>query len=156
MMKVAAAKRGRTFVIRLYDGEIVHQCIERFAAAEGIRAATLRVVGGVGAGTRLVVGPADGRASPITPMEHRLDEPHEATGVGTLFPDEEGRPVVRMHMACGRGMTTVTGCIRRGVVVWKVLEVVLDELLETRGVRVFDPASGFAMLDPDPGREALA
>ena len=39
----------------------------------------------------LVVGPEDGSASPVTPMQRLLDNVHEIAGVGTLFPDEEGR-----------------------------------------------------------------
>jgi predicted DNA-binding protein with PD1-like motif len=147
-MKYSEAERGRVFVIRLEDGDVVHEAIEQFAREKGIRAASLIVVGGADGDSRLVVGPEEGRASPVVPMEHRLDDVHEVAGVGTLFPDEEGHPVLHMHMACGRKGSAVTGCVRRGVRAWHVMEVVLCELVNTTGTRVRDAGTGFALLEP--------
>ena len=67
---------------------------------------------------------------------------------GTIFPDETGHPVLHMHMACGRKGKTATGCIRSGVKTWQMMEVILVELVDTQGVRVPDPATGFKMLEP--------
>lgn len=147
-MKYSEAGRGRVFVIRLEDGDILHEEIERFVAEKGIRAATLTAVGGVDAGSRLIVGPEEGRVEPVVPMELVLDNVYEATGSGTLFPDEEGAPVLHMHMACGREDRTVTGCVRRGVKVWHVLEIVLTELTESSAVRRYDSVTGFKLLNP--------
>ena len=147
-MKYVQAKLGRVFVLRLEEGEILHECVERFAREQGLTAAALIAAGGVGAGSRLVVGPADGQARPIDPLELLLGDVHEAAGVGTLFPDETGKPVLHMHTACGRDGETRTGCVRRGVQVWQVLEIVLFELTGTDAKRVFDPEVGFAKLEP--------
>jgi predicted DNA-binding protein with PD1-like motif len=147
-MKVCEARQGRTFVIRLEDGEILHESIERFARENGVTAAALIVVGGADAGSRLVVGPEDGRASPVAPMEHALDGVHEITGSGTLFPDDTGTPVLHLHASCGRKSRAVTGCVRAGVQTWQVLEVVLFELLDCPAVRRPDPATGFKLLQP--------
>lgn len=147
-MKYSEAKQGRIFVIRLEDGDIVHEEIEKFAREKKITAAAMIVVGGADKGSKLVVGPEDGGARPVTPMTHILDNVHEITGSGTLFPDEEGNPIVHMHMACGRKTDTVTGCIRGGVNVWQVMEIVLFELVDTTGKRVMDPATGFKLLHP--------
>ena len=84
-MKVSEAKMGRVFVIRLEDGDILH---------------------------------------------------------------EEGNPILHMHLACGRGDQTITGCVRRGVKVWHVLEIILTELTGTRAVRRPDTATGFNLLSP--------
>ncbi|MGA1840054.1 MAG: PPC domain-containing DNA-binding protein, partial [bacterium] len=81
-------------------------------------------------------------------MEHILKNVHEITGTGTLFPDEAGNPVLHMHMACGRKSSTVTGCVRKGVKVWFIMEVILFELIESTGVRAFDPETGFNLLEP--------
>jgi predicted DNA-binding protein with PD1-like motif len=51
-------------------------------------------------------------------------------------------------MACGRNAETVTGCIRRGVKVWQVMEVIVFELIDTTGKRVFEPDTGFELLHP--------
>ena len=147
-MKYSEAKQGRIFVIRLEDGDIVHDEIERFASEKSIRAAGLIIVGGADKESKFVVGPEEGRATPVVPMEHVLDEVHEIAGVGTLFPDDEGNPVLHMHMACGRKSSTVTGCIREGVRVWHVMEVILFELADTTGIRTHDSETGFKLLQP--------
>ena len=147
-MKYSSAQQGRVFVIRLENGDIVHEEIERLARRESITAATVVIVGGAERGSKLIVGPEDGRARPVTPMEHTLPDVHEVAGVGTLFPDEDGTPVLHMHMACGRTAETITGCVRAGVRVWEVMEAVLFELVDTTGKRVFDPSTGFKLLQP--------
>ena len=101
-MKYSQAKQGRIFIIRLEDGDIVHEEIERFAKEKSINAAALIIVGGADEGSKLIVGPKHGRAVPILPMEHILDNVHEIAGTGTLFPDEDGNPALHMHMTCGR------------------------------------------------------
>ncbi len=152
-MKSAQAQLGRVFVLRLEEGEILHECVERFAREQGLTAAALIAVGGVGAGSRLVVGPADGQARPIDPMELLLTNVHEAAGVGTLFPDEADEPVLHMHAACGRDEETRTGCVRRGIQTWQIMEIVLLELTGTKARRVFDPEVGFAKLEPGGSRK---
>ena len=149
-MKYSEAKRGRTFVLRLEDGEVLHEVIEAFAKKKGIRAAALIVVGGADKGSKLIVGPIKGRAAKIVSRELVLDEAYEVAGTGTLFPDEEGHPILHMHLAAGRGHQAVVGCSRIGVKIWHVLEVILIELLDTRGVRKLDRKLGFKLLDPSP------
>ncbi|MCP4756522.1 MAG: DNA-binding protein [Proteobacteria bacterium] len=147
-MKYSTAKQGRVFVLRLEDGEVVHEEIERFAAEHAIAAATLIVVGGAGKGSKLVVGPENRDARPIDPMLHLLDDVHEIAGTGTLFPDEKGNPTLHMHLAAGRKDETITGCVRSGVVVWQIMEVILFELVDTSGKRSYDEALGFNLLVP--------
>jgi predicted DNA-binding protein with PD1-like motif len=139
---------GRTFILRLEDGEILHETIEAFATAQGIRAATVLVLGGADAGSRLVTGPREDRALPPDPQQTVLEHVHEAVGAGTIFPDEDGNPLLHLHLACGRGEDTVTGCARAGVKTWHVLEVVIQELTGSRAVRRLDPLTGFRLLEP--------
>ncbi len=147
-MKYSQAETGRIFVLRLEDGDIVHETIERFAAEHGINTASVIAVGGVDIDSKLVVGPEAGRATPVVPMEHVLDNVHEVSGTGTIFPDESGKPVLHMHIACGRNENTVTGCVRRGVKTWHVLEVIIQEITNCSGKRVKDAATGFELLQP--------
>jgi predicted DNA-binding protein with PD1-like motif len=147
-MKYARADKGRVFVVRLDDGEILHEKIEEFAASMGIRAAALVALGGADRGSVLVVGPEKGRALPVQPMERVLGGVHEITGTGTIFPDESGKPVLHMHISCGRKDSAVTGCVRRGVKVWRVVELVLFEIDCPSAKRVHDSAAGFSMLEP--------
>jgi len=147
-MKYSQAKQGRVFVLRLEDGDIVHEEIEKLAREQSIKAGALIVVGGADVGSKLVVGPKQGRVQPIVPMEHILNNVYEVTGTGTLFPDDEGNPVLHLHMACGRNSSTITGCIRTGVRVWQVMEAILFELVDSSGMRVLDEATGFKLLQP--------
>lgn len=147
-MKYSEAKFGRIYVIRLEDGDILHETIEAFAEKENIQAAALIILGGADTGSRLVVGPESGRASTITPMTLMLDNVHEVSGTGTLFPDKDGKPVLHMHMACGRADKSVTGCVRTGVKVWHVMEAVVFELVDSTAVRLPDSATGFELLVP--------
>jgi predicted DNA-binding protein with PD1-like motif len=57
-------------------------------------------------------------------------------------------PVLHMHIACGRQEATTTGCIREGMKVWQVMEVILIELTETQTAHVLDPETGFYLLNP--------
>ncbi len=147
-MKYSEAKQGRIFIIRLEDGEILHETIERFAAEQGIKAAYLTVLGGADSKSRLVVGPLDGQESPVVPMVHELGNVHEIVGTGTLFPDDEGKPSLHMHAASGRLYSTITGCVRAGVKIWQVAEVVMIELLDCTAVRKLEPSLGFKLLEP--------
>ena len=148
-MKSSQARLGRVFVIRLEDGDIVHECLERFAAEHGVTHAALTLHGGADRGSVLVTGPREDRGPPpIAPQTTGLDHVHEVVGAGTLFPDEKGVPILHVHLACGRGEETITGCIRTGVKTWHVLEVILVELLGSTARRLRDDATGFELLAP--------
>lgn len=147
-MKYSEAKQGRVFVIRLEDGDILHESIEKFAKEKSIKAASLTVLGGADTGSKLVVGPKEGRVSPVVPQECILNDVHEIVGSGTIFPDKNDNPVLHMHIACGRNTDSITGCIRRGVRVWHVMEVILTELVDTNAKRIIDENTGFELLQP--------
>ncbi|HOU59550.1 MAG TPA: DNA-binding protein [Kiritimatiellia bacterium] len=148
-MKFSQAQLGRVFILRLEDGEIIHEVLERFAAEHGITHATLTLHGGADAGSTLVTGPREARCPPpIAPQTTTLTNVHEVVGSGTIFPDQHGAPIIHVHMACGRGENSITGCIRSGVKVWHVLEVVLVELLGCPARRLPDAATGFELLVP--------
>jgi len=146
-MKASEGQVGRVFVIRLEDGDVVPECIERFAEEKGVKMGHAILVGGLGGG-EVVVGPRRSGARPPEPMFLPLDGAHEVAAVGVLAPDEDGRPVLHIHGALGRSGQTITGCLRRGVTTWLVGEVILCEILGASAVRVKDPATGFALLEP--------
>jgi predicted DNA-binding protein with PD1-like motif len=147
-MNYAQATMGRIFIIRLIHGEVLHECIEKFAADHAIRLATVIALGGADKGSRLVVGPCDGNARLIVPMEHMLDNVHEIAGVGTIAPNASGTPVLHMHAAAGRNTDAVCGCVRKGVIIWHVLEVVILEMVNETTQRLMEPESGFELLQP--------
>ncbi len=148
-MRYSEAKMGRVFVIKLDHGEVIHETLERFAAEQGIRSAAVLAVGAADKGSRLVVGPQDGDKRPIVPLEHLLAEAHEVAGVGTIFPDETGKPTLHMHIAAGREGRASAGCVRRGVKTWLILELIVFEILGTGSVRRMDSETGFELLSPE-------
>jgi predicted DNA-binding protein with PD1-like motif len=138
---------GRIFVLRLEEGERLPDVIESFAEEHGLAGAMVLYVGGAQDRSRLVVGPEAGRGDAIIPIIHTLEGVQEVLGVGTLFPDEAGRPVLHLHAATGREGGATVGCTRAGVGVWLVGEVVLLEILGTEGQRKKSPESGFKLLE---------
>lgn len=149
-MRFSQAAPGRAFVIRLEQGEVIHEALERFADEQGVGAASVVMVGAADAGSRIVCGPRDGNARPVEPLRHVLEEVHEIAGVGTIFLNEDGRPVLHVHAAFGREGRASAGCVRSGVVVWQLLEVIMLELVGSPARRVWDPATGFELLEPAP------
>jgi len=147
-MKYSEARLGRVFVVRLEDGDVIHEQVEALAEKENIRAAAVVCVGGADEGSRLVVGPEQGRSLPVHPMQLVLDHVYEITGAGTIFPDAQGKPVLHLHVACGRRQHACVGCVRNGVKVWHVLEVIIFELTGTTASRIKDPLTGFELLIP--------
>jgi predicted DNA-binding protein with PD1-like motif len=146
-MKYSSAQLGRVLVVRLEDGDVVHESIEEAARAEGILRAAVILLGGADGGSRIVVGPEDGAVRPVVPIERVLYDVHEMAGAGTIFPDETGRPVLHLHAAFGRDDQVTAGCIRTGVRTWVVAEAVIIELVGSEATRRVDPATGFELLD---------
>ena len=148
-MKYSEGSIGRIFVISLEDGEELPRAIEEFAAEKGISGGMCMLVGGIDDGGNIVVGPKDRETLPPEPVLYKLAGVHEVAAVGTLFPGEDGKPKLHMHAALGREGQTRSGCIRPGVNVWKLGEVILLEILNTSAARKLDPDTGFEVLKAD-------
>ena len=144
-MIVSEGRLGRVFVLRLGDGDRIPDAIEEFARTRGVSSALVAALGGVENG-RLVTGPQDATTMPPTAMLTAIDAVHEAAAVGTLFPGADGAPRLHMHAVLGRGEETRAGCVRPGLDVWKILEVVVIEILGTEFARAHDPETGFNLL----------
>ncbi|MCJ2163302.1 MULTISPECIES: PPC domain-containing DNA-binding protein [unclassified Pseudodesulfovibrio] len=144
-MQYSQGSIGRIFTLRLEDDERVPDCIEQFARDHDIKAAMCTMIGGIDRGN-IVAGPKDGESPVIDPILHAIGEAHEVLAMGTLFPDESGEPVLHMHAALGRDGQTRTGCIRPGLDVWLVGEVIIMEILHTDMLRKKEAKSGLALL----------
>ena len=123
------------------------QCVEVPMAdgGEGTTAAMVAALGGLQSGT-LVVGPADGAVMPPQTLLAAITNVHEAAAVGTIFPAADGTPRLHMHAAMGRAEEARTGCVRPGLDVWKIFEVVIIELTGLDLARAKDPETGFELL----------
>jgi uncharacterized protein len=138
---------GRIFVVRLHDGDHLPEVLEDFAENQKIGSALCFFLGGAKEDSRIVVGPKDGNAFPPEPMTTLLKGVHEACGVGTIFQNEQGKPKLHMHAAFGRKQETITGCVRMGVDVWQIGEVVVLELTDEHAKRAVDKKTGFEFLE---------
>lgn len=145
-MQYSEAQAGRIFVLRLESGEIVHETIEAFAVEHNISQATVLFLGAAQKGSRMVSGPKSETVRPIPVNINILNAVHETFGVGTIFPNESGAPILHMHAGFGSKAQALTGCIREGVEIWNVGEVVIWELVGLNGVRATDPDTGFELL----------
>jgi len=146
-MKSAELSVGRIFVLRLETGERIHDVVEKFARENSITYATFSIVGGVDKGSKMVSGPTLPIEGRIVPIVHEINAESEVTGFGTIFPDEEGNPIMHMHGSVGREGNSATGCFRAGMIAWLVLEVVIFELNGKGPIRKKDELTGFKVLE---------
>ena len=146
-MNFTEAKLGRIFILRLHHEEFLHEVLESFAVEKQISSALCFFLGGADDKSKVVVGPKDGAALPPEPIITLLRGVHEACGVGTIFTDEEGKPKLHMHASFGRNDNSVTGCVRMGVDVWHIGEVVMLELTGGSAKRAVDGKTGFEFLE---------
>lgn len=149
-MKACEGRVGRVFMMRLEDGDVVPECIERFAGEKGVSVGHVVLVGGVGGG-EVIVGPRRSEERPPQPMALPVDGAHEVVGAGVLAPGEDGKPVLHIHAALGRSGKTMSGCLRSGVKTWLVGEVILYEILDMDVARVMDDENGFVLLQIGAG-----
>ena len=146
-MDYCEARTERVFVLRLHDGDRLPEVIESFATEKNVKSAVCFFLGGAKDNSRIVVGPRNGDVVPPEPMMTLLEGVHETLGFGTIFADEQGKPRLHMHASFGRGEETVTGCVRLGVDVWCIGEVIMFELTGTTAARALDEETGFEFLE---------
>lgn len=147
-MKYSKGEVGRVFIIRLEDGDKMPAALEKFASENKIEAGMCILLGGVRSGGKIVAGPLCGEERPVNPVILNLAGVNEILGVGTLFPDMEGNPKLHMHASMGREEKSLTGCIRPGIEIWQLAEVILLEISGTSGRREKDEDLGFELLSP--------
>ena len=145
-MKASEGKIGRIFVVRLEDGDVVPECLEKFAAEKSIKVGHVILIGGIGGG-EVVVGPRKSEEMPPDPMLLPVDGAHEVVGLGIIAPDKAGRPVLHIHASLGRSGQTLTGCLRPGVKTWLVGEAIIYEIVGADARRILDKESGFGLLE---------
>ncbi len=146
-MKWSEGRMGRIFVISLEDNDRMPEAVEKFCKKKSLLRGLCFFTGGIKSGN-LVVGPAEGEAEKTEPVVKKIAGVHEMSGAGAIFPDGEGFPRLHMHASLGRGMETLTGCIRKGLNVWKLGEAVVLEIDNCAAARRFDPDLGLSILEP--------
>ena len=144
-MKYTTGSVGRIFTIRFEDGDPIYEGIKKVASDEKIAGGVVWLIGGVKNGG-VVVGPSDDSMPPV-PMEEHFIDPREIVGIGTLFPDDNGKPSLHLHASIGKGKAPLTGCPRKGLDCWLITEAVVMEITGTSARRVKNAGSGFELLE---------
>ena len=144
-MEASEGRVGRVFVIRLEHGDIIPDCIEKFAEERKILVGQVIMIGGIGEG-QVVVGPQRSNEMPPEPMLIPVDGAHELLGLGVIAPDKTGKPVLHVHGSLGRSGRATTGCLRPGVATWTVGEVIICEILGATAFRDLDEKTKFELL----------
>lgn len=145
-MKYTEANLGRIFILRLENGDKIPDSIEFFAREKNIKSATVMFIGAGDKKSKVVTGPEDGSAKKIITVVKELANTSEAVGIGTIFTNEENKPILHLHASFGNKTEVITGCTREGVDIWHVGEVIILEMLNNSAVRKIDPDTGFELL----------
>jgi uncharacterized protein len=141
------AKLGRIYILRLHHNECLHDVIEDFAIKQGVTSALCFFLGGVKENSKIIVGPKDDETLPPEPMTILLKGVHEACGVGTIFTNDQDKPKLHMHSSFGRNDKSIIGCVRMGVDVWHIGEVIILELSSASAKRAKNKDTGFEVLE---------
>lgn len=134
--------RGRVFVLTIESGEHIREVIQTFCREKDIVNAKVTILGGMMSGSSFVSGPVlvdDGsEMHPIQPSIVTTEAQTEFHGVGTVFPDESGNPILHLHGSVGRKGFSATGCFREDAVAWLTMEAIVEELVGEGAVRRLD------------------
>ncbi len=146
-MKAKLVQPGapRTWVIVLAVGEDPVPELERFASEQEIRGAHLTAIG---AFSEAVVAWFSWDAKAYRPIAYR--EQLEVLSLAGDVALADGRPKLHAHVVLGRRDGSAVGGHLRSARVRPTLEVVLEET-PAHLVRVHDPESGLALIDPRRG-----
>jgi predicted DNA-binding protein with PD1-like motif len=136
-------------MLRLDNGDVVPECIERFAAEKRLSVGYAILIGGIGGGN-IVVGPRRSNERPPQKIVLPINDAHEVLGVGIIAPGEDGKPILHIHASLGRSGNTISGCLQPGVATWLVGEVILYEILGMNVARIQDKESGLLLLEVEP------
>jgi len=109
-MRYCEASQGRVFILSLDDGDMIPGVIEKFAEEKRVQRGYCMLLGGAQKGSKIVVGPVNEASRPVVPFVYELEGVHKVMEIGTIFPDEEGRPALHMHVSAGRNGKVSTGC----------------------------------------------
>ncbi len=146
-MKYSEGNIGRIFIIRLENGDKLPDSIEKFAQKHKINSAIVFYLGGANKGSKIIVGPKNNESAHPIPMVRLLKGISETQGLGTIFLNEKDIPILHMHASFGRKNKTITGCIRKGIDIWLVGEIIILEILGCNSIRKIDAKTGFELLD---------
>lgn len=141
-MEYRQGRLGRIFVLKFAHHDDVKDSLDGFLKKENVRCAAFVFLGAFEKG-RLVTGPKKA-VIPPEPNTTAFKDGWEVMGVGTVFDGET--PQVHIHGSMGKKQKTLTGCVRKDVQVFMVIEAVVFELEGIRARKELDPRTGLNLL----------
>ncbi len=143
-MKHTQGRQGRVFVLRFEHGDDFNLELEKFAVKKKIAAGFITFLGALHKG-EMAAGPK----KPVIPPQPnwlKFDGAWEVFGTGSLFTGKKGEKYVHLHTSMGKNKRTITGCLRKNVKVFMVIEALLVEVKGAKASKGIDAASGLNML----------
>ena len=134
---------GRVFLVKFDNKDDILRSLEGFVSKERLKSAVLVFLGAFRKG-QLVTGPKKAVVPP-EPNWKAFDDGWEVMGVGTVFSGKKG-PQIHMHAAMGKKDKALTGCVRKKVEVFMVIEAVVFELKGVKARKEIDPGTGLNLL----------
>jgi predicted DNA-binding protein with PD1-like motif len=138
-MQYSEGQVGRIFTVRIDDGEDYLREIQRFVTAMNIRCGTIQFLGAVRSAT-IVTGPKE-LVIPPSPRAEEIFGGWELLGFATIYPGEDG-PSIHLHTAAGKGIRSITGCLREKAEVYLVVEAIVTEFVGLTAKRLPDEKTG--------------
>lgn len=143
-MKYKELQEGRSFVLRLDNGENLLEELLTFFQEQRLQGAVFWVLGALEKG-QLVGGPQTASLPP-EPINITFNDTREIVGWGNIARVMEGSPKIHLHMSAGRNDHTYTGCLRKKGQVFLTSEIYLREIINFP-VRKKEMSSGIELLD---------
>lgn len=145
-MEYRSGAVGRTFVVRFDEGDDFLSGLKDMVVKENIRNGWFHMLGGMRQ-AGVVTGPRQ-PVMPPEPVWQEVEGAREVLGTGSIF-WEDDEPRIHIHAALGHHGETLIGCVRRGTMVYLVLEVYILEVVGIDASRPWYPAGGFNRLTFD-------
>ncbi|MEW6427513.1 MAG: DUF296 domain-containing protein [Thermodesulfobacteriota bacterium] len=131
---------GRVFAVRFDHGDDFLEELTALARRERIGCAWFHLLGGIRR-AEVVTGPKE-PTMPPEPVWHRIVDPHEVVGMGSIFFDGE-TPKIHLHTVLGHHGQTLCACMRGSTEVYLILEAYITEITGIAAARPFFPEGGF-------------
>ncbi len=139
-MQYQAGRVGRIFYICFDHKDDLLQEFTALIRREDVRCGWFQFFGGL-TGAEVVIGPEEPCMPPV-PVWQRVSEARELFACGSVF-WEGDEPRLHLHGAMGHHGETLTGCIRKNVEVYLLVEAVLFEMEGMEITRPWYPEGGF-------------
>ncbi len=143
-MEYREGKIGRIFYLKFSDGDDFLAKLKKFAVAEKIKFAEVKILGAVKK-TDVVVGPKNSDMPP-EPLWMNIDTPKEIVGFGTIIWDE-AEPVPHIHSLFSYNDKAFIGCIRKEMNVFIIIEAVVYEILGIKVQRKYNDKNGIKLAE---------